>query len=106
MWERLASDLRPNGLDESITREVSLDDVDGLLDDVLAGKAVGRTRRPRERLTAVPERPKPDLDQTREALRKHDKREREDEEFEAEQAEPDEGEEKEPDSGASLTRRP
>ena len=43
VWERLATDLRPNGLDESITREVSLDDVDGLLDDVLAGKAVGRT---------------------------------------------------------------
>ena len=41
-------------------------------------------RRPRERLTAVPERPKPDLDQTREALRKHDEREGEDEEFEAE----------------------
>jgi hypothetical protein len=34
----------------------------------------------------VPERPKPDLDHTREALRKHDEREREDEEFEAEQA--------------------
>jgi acrylyl-CoA reductase (NADPH) len=43
VWERLASDLRPNGLDESITREVSLDDVDSLLDDVLAGKGVGRT---------------------------------------------------------------
>jgi hypothetical protein len=44
----------------------------------------------------VPERPKPDLDQTREALRKHDAREREDEEFEAERAEPDEDEEEEP----------
>jgi acrylyl-CoA reductase (NADPH) len=43
VWERLAGDLRPNGLDESITREVSLDDVDSLLDDVLAGKGVGRT---------------------------------------------------------------
>jgi acrylyl-CoA reductase (NADPH) len=43
VWERLAGDLRPNGLDESITREVGLDDVDALLDDVLAGKAVGRT---------------------------------------------------------------
>jgi hypothetical protein len=32
----------------------------------------------------VPERPKPDLDHTREALRKHDARERENEEFEAE----------------------
>jgi hypothetical protein len=45
----------------------------------------------------VPERPKPDLDHTREALRKHDERvESEDEE--AQDAEPDEGEEKEPDS--------
>ena len=43
VWERLAGDLRPNGLDESITREIGLDDVDALLDDVLAGKGVGRT---------------------------------------------------------------
>jgi len=47
----------------------------------------------------VPERPKPDLDQTREALRKHDERV-ESEEEEAEDAEPGEGEEKEPDSGS------
>jgi acrylyl-CoA reductase (NADPH) len=43
VWERLANDLRPNGLDESITREIALDDVDAFLDDVLAGKGVGRT---------------------------------------------------------------
>ena len=43
VWERLASDLRPRGLEDRITREVSLDDVDSLLDDVLAGKARGRT---------------------------------------------------------------
>ena len=43
VWERLADDLRPKGLDESITREIALDDVDGFLDDVLAGKGVGRT---------------------------------------------------------------
>jgi putative YhdH/YhfP family quinone oxidoreductase len=43
VWERLASDLRPRGLEDQITREVSLDDVDALLDDVLAGKARGRT---------------------------------------------------------------
>ena len=30
VWERLAGDLRPNGLDESITREIALDDVDAL----------------------------------------------------------------------------
>ena len=46
----------------------------------------------------MPERPKPDLDQTREALRKHDEREQQDEEFEAEQSEPDEGESEEPDT--------
>src|SRR3954451_24664828 len=43
VWERLAGDLRPNGLAESITREIALDDVDPFLDDVLAGKGVGRT---------------------------------------------------------------
>ena len=43
VWERLADDLRPKGLDESITREIGLDDVDPFLDDVLAGKGVGRT---------------------------------------------------------------
>ena len=43
VWERLAGDLRPNGLDESITREISLADLDPFLDDVLAGKGVGRT---------------------------------------------------------------
>ena len=45
----------------------------------------------------MPERPKPDLDQTREALRKHDEREREDEQLK-ERAEPDEGDAKESDS--------
>jgi acrylyl-CoA reductase (NADPH) len=43
VWTRLADDLRPKGLDESITREIGLDDVDAFLDDVLAGKGVGRT---------------------------------------------------------------
>ena len=43
VWERLAGDLRPRGLDEQITREISLDDVDPLLDEVLAGRAKGRT---------------------------------------------------------------
>jgi acrylyl-CoA reductase (NADPH) len=43
VWERLAGDLRPNGLDESITREIALADLDPFLDDVLAGKGVGRT---------------------------------------------------------------
>ena len=43
VWERLAGDLRPPALDDRITREVGLEDVDGLLDDVLAGRARGRT---------------------------------------------------------------
>jgi acrylyl-CoA reductase (NADPH) len=43
VWERLAGDLRPRGLDEAITREIELDAVDGFLDDVLAGRGTGRT---------------------------------------------------------------
>jgi acrylyl-CoA reductase (NADPH) len=43
VWERLADDLRPPALDDEITREVGLEDVDGLLDEVLAGRARGRT---------------------------------------------------------------
>jgi acrylyl-CoA reductase (NADPH) len=43
VWERLAGDLRPKGLDDSITREISLDDVDPFLDEILQGKGVGRT---------------------------------------------------------------
>jgi acrylyl-CoA reductase (NADPH) len=43
VWERLAGDLRPRGLDETITREIELDAVDGFLDDVLAGRGTGRT---------------------------------------------------------------
>ncbi len=42
-WERLAGDLRPGGLDEHLTREVALDEVDALLDGVLAGQGAGRT---------------------------------------------------------------
>ena len=43
VWERLAGDLRPPALDDEITREVGLEEVDGLLDEVLAGRARGRT---------------------------------------------------------------
>jgi acrylyl-CoA reductase (NADPH) len=43
VWERLAGDLRPRGLEDQITREIALDDVDPVLDEVLAGKARGRT---------------------------------------------------------------
>jgi acrylyl-CoA reductase (NADPH) len=43
VWERLAGDLRPQGLEEQITREIALDDLDPFLDEVLAGRARGRT---------------------------------------------------------------
>jgi len=43
VWERLAADLKPAGLEDRITREISLDDLDPFLDEVLAGKALGRT---------------------------------------------------------------
>lgn len=43
VWARLASDLRPRGLDDAIAREVALDGIEPVLDALLAGKAVGRT---------------------------------------------------------------
>jgi acrylyl-CoA reductase (NADPH) len=43
VWTRLAGDLRPQGLEDQITREISLDDLDPFLDEVLAGRARGRT---------------------------------------------------------------
>jgi hypothetical protein len=49
-------------------------------------------------VSAVPERPKPDMDHTREALRRHDERVESEEPEETEDAEPDESEEQKPDS--------
>jgi putative YhdH/YhfP family quinone oxidoreductase len=44
VWERLASDLRPRALEEhGGVRELALDEVDAFLDEVLAGRARGRT---------------------------------------------------------------
>jgi acrylyl-CoA reductase (NADPH) len=43
VWARLASDLRPRGLDEQIAREVDLDGIEPVLDALVAGRAVGRT---------------------------------------------------------------
>jgi acrylyl-CoA reductase (NADPH) len=43
VWERLAGDLRPKGLEDQITREIGLDELDPFLDEVLAGRARGRT---------------------------------------------------------------
>lgn len=41
IWDRLATDLRPRALAESAT-EVTLETLDGALDDILAGRARGR----------------------------------------------------------------
>jgi putative YhdH/YhfP family quinone oxidoreductase len=43
VWQRIATDLRPRGLDGIGTREVSLSDLPGALDAVLAGANTGRT---------------------------------------------------------------
>ena len=45
----------------------------------------------------MPERPKPDIEHTREALRRHDERVESEEPEEAQDAEPDEGEDEEQD---------
>ena len=42
IWERLAGDLRPRGLDEIVSRELSLDEVDPYLDEALKGGGRGR----------------------------------------------------------------
>ncbi len=42
-WRRLADDLRPPHLDDSIAREISLDDLEGALDAILRGELRGRT---------------------------------------------------------------
>lgn len=43
VWGRLANDLRPRGLEESLAREIGLDEVDPLLDEMLEGRGRGRT---------------------------------------------------------------
>jgi acrylyl-CoA reductase (NADPH) len=43
VWTRLATDLRPRGLDDAIAREVGLDGIEPVLDALLQGEAVGRT---------------------------------------------------------------
>ena len=42
VWQRVATDLRPPGLDESIAHEVSLDDVPRVQADILRGAVEGR----------------------------------------------------------------
>ena len=43
IWRRLADDLRPPQLDEAITREIGLDDLETALDAILKGELTGRT---------------------------------------------------------------
>ena len=43
IWRRLAGDLRPPQLDEAITREISLDELEPALDAILKGGLTGRT---------------------------------------------------------------
>jgi acrylyl-CoA reductase (NADPH) len=43
VWARLATDLRPRGLDDAIAREVDLDGIEPVLDALLRGQAVGRS---------------------------------------------------------------
>jgi acrylyl-CoA reductase (NADPH) len=43
VWARLATDLRPRGLDDAIAREVDLQGIEPVLDALLNGQAVGRT---------------------------------------------------------------
>lgn len=42
VWQRLATDLRPPHLEESIAREVALPDVGQVLDEILEGRVRGR----------------------------------------------------------------
>ena len=42
-WGRLADDLRPPHLDDSIAREIGLDELEGALDAILRGELRGRT---------------------------------------------------------------
>lgn len=43
VWRRLGDDLKPPQLDDSIAREVGLDDLEGTLDAILKGELTGRT---------------------------------------------------------------
>ena len=43
LWSRLATDLRPNGLDDLASSETTLDQLPDALARVLAGSVTGRT---------------------------------------------------------------
>ena len=42
-WGRCGTDLKPRHIDTIVTRELGLDDLDGVFDDYLAGSVTGRT---------------------------------------------------------------
>jgi len=43
LWQRLATDLRPPHLDESIAHEVTLDNAPSVLEAIVSGGVTGRT---------------------------------------------------------------
>jgi acrylyl-CoA reductase (NADPH) len=43
IWERVAGDLRPVALEDAMTEEIELDDLEGTLDAILRGEVRGRT---------------------------------------------------------------
>ena len=43
VWDRLASDWKPRHLEKIAKREVGLDGIAGVLEDMLAGRSLGRT---------------------------------------------------------------
>jgi acrylyl-CoA reductase (NADPH) len=43
VWRRLAGDLRPPGLEETIARDITLDELEPALDAILRGELTGRT---------------------------------------------------------------
>src|SRR5207244_11989293 len=43
LWQRLAADLKPRGLNESIAREIGLEELPGVLATILKGGVRGRT---------------------------------------------------------------
>lgn len=43
VWERLADDLKPSNLNEEVVNEVSLEEVEGTLQEILEGRVRGRT---------------------------------------------------------------
>jgi len=43
VWQRIASDLKPQHLQDIVTRTISLDDLPGIFNDYLEGRVIGRT---------------------------------------------------------------